>query len=145
MAYTLSQEQSRMDVDAVWHWLRNSYWSPGVRRDIVERAMRSSMVIGAFDPAGRQVAYARVITDRATFAYLCDVIVDEAHRGKGLSKLMVESLLAHPDLQTVRRWALGTRDAHGLYARYGFTTPAPDRWMEKVLPPSAWKEPGLTV
>lgn len=142
MDYEFSLDPSRMDLDAVWHWLRDSYWSPNVRRDIVERAMQSSMVIGAFDPAGRQVAYARVITDRATFAYLCDVIVDQRHRGRGVSKQMIERLLTHPDLQTVRRWSLGTRDAHGLYARYGFTAPPPDRWMEKVLDPSVWKEPG---
>ncbi|MFT3684822.1 MAG: GNAT family N-acetyltransferase [Phycisphaerales bacterium] len=142
MPYTLSQDHARMDLNAIWNWLRRSYWSPDVRCDVVERAMRNSMVIGAFDESGRQVAYARVITDRATFAYLCDVIVDDAHRGKGVSKQMVEALLAHPDLQTVRRWSLGTRDAHGLYARYGFKAPPPDRWMEKVNDPSVWREAG---
>eukprot|EP01116_Phalansterium_solitarium_P006087 TRINITY_DN1839_c0_g1_i3.p2 TRINITY_DN1839_c0_g1~~TRINITY_DN1839_c0_g1_i3.p2 ORF type:complete len:138 (+),score=31.15 TRINITY_DN1839_c0_g1_i3:181-594(+) len=118
-----------------------SYWAAGIPRDTVERAIRGSMPFGLYasrkdgDNAEveRQIAFARVITDRATFAYICDLFVLEGYRGRGLGKQLVASIVAHPDLQGLRRWMLATRDAHSLYAQYGFTPLGnPDRLMESV-------------
>ena len=109
---------------------------------MVESAIRNSLVIGAFDlaDAGRQVGFARVVTDYASFAYLCDVFVVESWRGRGVSKRMVSALIAHPRLQTLRRWCLATRDAHDLYRQFGFEPVAAERWMEKRLPVEAWQD-----
>jgi GNAT superfamily N-acetyltransferase len=139
--YEISLNAGRVQVDVVHAALAASYWSPDIRRDVLEVAIRNSFVIGAFVAStGRQVGFARAVTDRATFAWLCDVWVDEGHRGAGLGKRMVAILLDHPDLQTLRRWALATRDAHELYARYGFEPVPAVRWMEKRLPLGAWSE-----
>lgn len=141
MKYDVTMDPARMDVDAVWGLLRKTYWSPNIRRDVVERGMANSIVVGGFERAtGKQVSFARVVTDRATFAWLCDVIVDEDHRGNDLSTRMLDLLFAHPDLQTLRRWCLGTRDAHGIYRRYGFVPVAPEQWMERKLDPSVWSD-----
>jgi GNAT superfamily N-acetyltransferase len=142
MDYELSTDPARVQIDIVHGFLDTCYWSPGVRRDIVERALANSIVIGAYEKhSGTQVGYARVITDRASFAWLCDVFVLEPHRGRGLSRLMVSTLIAHPELQTLRRWALGTRDAHEVYRPLGFQEVNAARWMEKVMPPERWKTP----
>ncbi len=131
-----------MDVDVIHGYLRRSYWAEGIRREVVEASIGGSIVLGAFDTRdGSQVAFARAVTDRATFAWLCDVFVLEEHRGAGISKRLVETMLAHPDIATVRRWCLATRDAHRLYTRFGFTPVPEDRWLERRSPPSAWKEP----
>lgn len=140
----LSWDPSKLQFDRIHAALARSYWSPRVRRDIVERAAAGSLCLGAYDRAsGEQIAYARVITDRATFAYLCDVIVFEGHRGDGIGKALVAAVLAHPELATVRRMLLATKDAHGLYEQFGFSRVAEDRWMELVdiRPPAiAWQE-----
>lgn len=117
--YTISTDPARLDVDTVWGWLRDSCWSPGVPRETVARAIDNSIPFGIFE-APRQIGFARVVTDRATFAYLADVFVDPAARGRGLAVWLMQVILAHPDLQGLRRWMLGTRDAHGLYAKSGF-------------------------
>jgi len=140
MAYRYSMVCEEMDVDAVWRLLRGTYWSPNIRREVIERAIGNSIVVGVFEVGGGQVGFARVVTDRATFAWLCDVIVDERHRGNGLSVGMLERLFAHPELQTLRRWMLGTRDAHKLYERFGFVQISPERWMERKPDASAWAE-----
>lgn len=128
--YTLSDDPARLDLGAVHAYLARSYWSPGIPRETVERAAAGSLAVGLYAPDGAQVGYARVVTDRATFAYLADVYVLEAHRGRGLGRWMVEQLLAHPDLQGLRRWLLTTQDAHGLYERLGFVrAPFPERFM----------------
>jgi GNAT superfamily N-acetyltransferase len=140
-AYEISLDADRVQLDVVHPALAASYWSPGIRRDVLDVAIRNSLVIGAFVASGgKQVGFARVVTDRATFAWLCDVWVDDGHRGAGLGKRMVATLLEHPELQTLRRWCLATRDAHGLYTRYGFEAVPGERWMEKRLPPGAWSE-----
>jgi GNAT superfamily N-acetyltransferase len=129
---TLAEE---MDVDAVHAYLSGeSYWAPGVPREVVARSIQHSLCVGVFDgPA--QVAFARAITDRATYAYLADVYVLEAYRGRGIGKWMMEAFDAHPDLQGLRRWMLMTKDAHGLYAQFGFGPLAqPDRAMERTHP-----------
>ena len=100
--------------------LRTSYWARGIPREVVERSVRNSLCFGAY-LGPRQVGFARVVTDRATFAYLGDVFVVPEHRGRGVSKRLVQAVLAHPDLQGLRRFLLATRDAHGLYAQFGFT------------------------
>lgn len=140
-AYDLSWDRSRVQLEFVHRELAASYWLPGIRRGLVERAINHSLVLGAYECAsGAQVAFGRVITDFATFSYLCDVVVAEVHRGHGIGKRMVEAVLAHPELQSVRRHALATRDAHDLYRRYGFHEVEADRWMERKNPPEVWQD-----
>jgi GNAT superfamily N-acetyltransferase len=145
--YELSRDKSRIDLDAVHAFLSTSYWAPRIRRAIVETAIRESAVVGAYDMTGSraggdQVGFARAITDYATFAYLCDVFVLDAHRARGLATRMVKELMADPRIQTVRRWTLATRDAMNVYTPLGFVqTPANRIWMERRLPPEAWQEP----
>ncbi len=132
--YEFSSDPARMDLDAVHAFLSQSYWSPGIPRETVLRAAANSLCFGVFH-AGKQIGFARMVTDRATFAYLADVYILDAHRGRGLSTRLMEHILAHPDLQGLRRMMLATRDAHALYARYGFTPlKAPDRVMERHDP-----------
>ena len=120
----------RLDMDVVHGFLTNAYWSAGISREIIQRAVRNSICFGVYED-DRQVGFARVVTDQATFAYLADVFILESHRGQGLSKKLVAAIAADARLQGLRRWVLATRDAHGLYARFGFTPlVAPERFME---------------
>ena len=129
-SYELTSDVSRFDVAAIHAFLCGSYWSPGVPRSVVERAIANSICFGVLC-AGEQVGFARVVTDRATFAYLADVYVLEEHRGSGLARRMIEAVMSHPELQGLRRILLATRDAHALYAKFGFQPlAAPDRLME---------------
>jgi len=137
--YVITTDRARVDLDVVHGFLVSSYWAAGIPREIVERAVGNSLNFSVWhEPAGgvaAQVGFARVITDYATFAYIGDVFVVEAHRGRGLSKWLMREVCAHPRLQGFRRTLLATRDAHGLYAREGFTPlAAPDRWMERWTP-----------
>ncbi|MDD5335864.1 MAG: GNAT family N-acetyltransferase [Rhodoferax sp.] len=133
-AYEVTSERSRLDLSAIHAFLTQSYWSPGIPRAVVERAIANSICFGVFH-AGQQVAFARVVSDKATFAYLADVYVLEAHRGKGLAHRMMVAVKQHPELQGLRRMLLATRDAHGLYAKHGFKPLAtPDRMMEIHVP-----------
>ena len=118
--YELVTDQSAIDPVAAHAYLTTSYWSRGIPLETVQRALAGSLCV-AVRHAGAQIAFARVVTDRATFAYLADVYVLDAHRGQGRSKAMVAALHAHPELQGLRRWMLMTRDAHGLYAQFGWT------------------------
>jgi len=129
--FTVSTDPSRLDLDVIHAYLTRSYWAAGIPREVVERSLRQSLCFGVYEGA-RQVGFARVVTDLATFAYLADVFVLEEHRGRGLSKWLMEAILGHPDLQDVRRWHLVTRDAQGLYARFGFEDPTPGRHMQRV-------------
>jgi N-acetylglutamate synthase-like GNAT family acetyltransferase len=130
----VTTDASKIDRDLVHRFLAESYWSKGIPRELFERAIANAICFSLYDGAA-QVGFARVVTDRATFAYLADVFVLASHRGRGLSKLIMETIVAHPDLQGLRRWVLATRDAHGLYARYGFAPLAdPDRFMERWDP-----------
>jgi len=129
--YTISTDKARLDISAIHAYLTRSYWSPGIPRAVVERAIVGSLCFGLFSENGGQVGFARMITDGATFAYLADVYVLEEHRGKGLAKWMMETILAHPSLQGLRRIMLATRDAHQLYAQFGFKPLAkPEAFME---------------
>ncbi len=135
--YTISDDPSRLDFDAIHGFLsRESYWARGRGRERVERSVANSLPFGLYRADGRQVGFARAVTDRATFAWLADVFVVPEERGKGLSKWLVECALAHPELQNLRRWLLATRDAQGLYRRYGFAEPgdAQTTYMEKFDP-----------
>ena len=134
--YTLSTNPALLDVAAVHRWLsEDSYWAKNIPRATVERALANSLCFGMCAPDGQQAAFCRVVTDRATFAWLCDVFVLPAHRGRGLSKWLVQQMLAHPDLQNLRRHLLATFDAHTLYQRFGYEPlDRPDRWLELKHP-----------
>jgi GNAT superfamily N-acetyltransferase len=128
--YEISADRQRIDVGTVHAFLAQSYWAPGIPRSIVERSIANSLCFGVYHRAA-QVGFARVVTDKATFAYLADVFILEPHRGKGLAKWLIEFVMAHEDLQGLRRFMLGTRDAHGLYERFGFAVLAnPSRMMD---------------
>ena len=128
--YEVSTDPERIDIESVHRFLSDeAYWSPGVPEDVVRRAIAGSIVFGLYR-GSEQVGLARVVSDRATFAWLCDVYVLKEHRGHGLGKWLMECVKAHPDLQGLRHWLLATRDAHGLYAQYGFEPVDPDRFME---------------
>ncbi len=132
--FEISTDPARIDVSMVHGFLSQSYWSLGIPLDVVRRGIENSVCFGIYRGT-QQVGFARVITDRATFAYLADVFVLESHRGLGLSKWLMECIMAHPELQGLRRWMLATRDAHELYCKYGFTPLAkPERMMEKHDP-----------
>lgn len=117
--YDVSADKQRLDIATIHEYLAQSYWSPGIPRAVIERAIEGSLCFGVF-LQGRQVGFARVVTDKATFAYLADVFILESHRGKGLSKRLMQFIFAHPDLQGLRRLMLATKDAHGLYEKFGF-------------------------
>lgn len=126
----VTTDTSQFDLGVIHGFLSTAYWSRGIPRDVVERAIRNSLCFGAFDD-GRQVGFARVITDRATYAYVSDVFVLQSHRGRGVGKRLMAAIMAHPELQGLRRWTLFTRDAHGLYRQYGFREGRhPERMME---------------
>ncbi|MDO6413883.1 GNAT family N-acetyltransferase [Sphingomonas sp. BIUV-7] len=130
----ISDDKDRLDIGRIHGWLASSYWSPGIARERVEKAIAGSHCVGAYRD-GRQVGFARMITDHATFAWLADVWVDEAGRGQGLGRAMVQWFLDHPDFQGIRRLALSTRDAHGVYAKLGYHAPIrPDFYMERIDP-----------
>jgi GNAT superfamily N-acetyltransferase len=141
--YLISTESAWLDLELIHRFLsERSYWARGIPRDVVARSIANSLCFGVYafakgapNPGRRQVGFARVATDRATFAYLADVFVLPEHRGHGLSKRLMEAVLAHPDLQGLRRWMLATADAHELYRRYGFTALSqPDRFMQRHDP-----------
>ncbi|HEU4699193.1 MAG TPA: GNAT family N-acetyltransferase [Gemmatimonadales bacterium] len=138
--YLITTDPARVDLDVVHGFLRRSYWAEGIGRGLVERAVRHSLPFSVY--AGeRQVGFARVVTDYATFAWVADVFILEPWRGRGLSKWLVRTMLAHPELQGLRRWILATHDAHGLYRAHGFAPLAhPDRYLE-ILRPDAHRRP----
>src|SRR5262245_63037803 len=133
VAYT--SELARIDLDRVHDWIaRKSYWAGQIPRAVFDRAVAGSLCFAALK-AGATVGFCRVITDRATFAYVADVFVDPSHRGRGIGKGLMRTVTAHPDLQNLRRWLLVTADAHGLYAQHGFVALAtPERVMERADP-----------
>jgi GNAT superfamily N-acetyltransferase len=131
-AIFLSDDPKRLDIDVIHEYLSRSYWAAGIPREVVEKSIAGSLCFGLYEDE-KQLGFARFITDRATFAYLADVFVLESHRGRGLATWMMREMLAHPDLQGLRRFSLVTRDAHGLYRKFGFTPVAnPERYMEIV-------------
>jgi GNAT superfamily N-acetyltransferase len=130
----ISTDPALLQLDVIYGFLTNCYWARGIPRDVVARSVEHSLCFGIYD-GSVQVGFARVITDFATIAYLGDVFVLESHRGRGLSKWLMECITQHPGLQGLRRWILLTGDAHGLYSKFGFTPlKAPDRYMELHRP-----------
>lgn len=147
--YGISTDKNKLDIDFIHGYLNRSYWAEGITKDIVSKSVNGSLCFGVFkiDPpspasvsrgqslrrrhADKQVGFARMVTDEATYAYLADVFIIEEHRGKGLSKWLMEIIFSYPGLKGLRRIMLATRDAHGLYSQFGFTPlNNPERWMQ---------------
>jgi GNAT superfamily N-acetyltransferase len=130
----VSTDPARLDFEAIHGWISRSYWAAGIPRETLQRALAGSLCFGLYEN-GRQLGLARVITDGATFAYVCDVYVDDARQRRGLGTWLMECVHQHPSLQGLRRWALITRDAHTLYRRVGYAPLArPEGWMERHRP-----------
>lgn len=132
--YVISTDRTRIDAGYVHRYLsESSYWAQGRSRELQDAAMAQSLCIGIYQ-GQKQVGFARVVTDYATFGWLCDVFVDEAHRGRGLGKWLIETIVAQPPFDSIRRLMLATRDAHELYRRYGGfdALPAPERFMTRT-------------
>jgi N-acetylglutamate synthase-like GNAT family acetyltransferase len=128
--FTISTDPARLDIDAICDFLKRAYWANTRPRKRTERAIQNSLVFGVYD-GDRQIGLARVVSDYAIFAYLCDVFIHEDYRAHGLGKWLVQTILEHPDLRDMRRWLLVTSDAHGLYKQFGFTSMEdPERWMQ---------------
>lgn len=138
--FLISTDKSKLDIDTIHKYLVRSYWSQNIPREIVARAIENSFCFGLYFGASsnseeKQIGFARVISDFATYAYLADVFVLEEFRGQGLSKWLMQCIIEHPALQGFRRFTLATKDAHGLYAQFGFTPlQSPDRYMERFDP-----------
>ena len=133
--FLISTDPARLDLDVIYNFLTNCYWAKGIPREVVARSSEHSLCFGIYDGSGAQLGFARVVSDFATVAYLGDVFVLESHRGRGLSKWLMQCILQHPGLQNLRRWILLTGDAHGLYAQFGFTpVKSPERYMELHRP-----------
>ena len=133
--FEIDDDKARLDVAAIQAFLENdSYWAQSRTREQTETAIENSICFGLYH-GERQIGFARVVSDRATFAYIGDVYVTDEFRGRGLSKWLMETIISHRDLQGLRRWVLATRDAHGLYEKYGFHELVhPERWMERPAP-----------
>ena len=144
--YSISSDKTLLDLDVIHGFLDTSYWAAGRSLETIRRSIENSISFGVYK-GDQQVGFARVITDYATFAWIADVFVLEAHRGQGLSKWLMEVILAHPELQGFRRWVLATKDAHDLYRKFGFNElKLPARWMERHDPntqerPDYWSAP----
>ncbi|MDT3401513.1 GNAT family N-acetyltransferase [Mucilaginibacter terrae] len=133
--YIISTDKQLLDFEVIYNFLNNeSYWSKGIPPERLQRAIENSICFGIYKES-KLCVFARVVTDMATFAYICDVFVLSNYRGEGLSKWLIQNIFEHPDLQGLRRWSLATADAHGLYEQYGFTViNKPERWMEIFTP-----------
>ncbi len=129
--FTISDEPKRLQLEVIVEYLARAYWSNQRPRAVIEKSLKHSLCFGVYENE-TQIGFARVVSDHATFAYLADVFILESHQGHGLGKWLVQTILEHPDLQGLRRWILATRDAHGLYAQFGFAAlENPDRYMTK--------------
>mgnify|MGYP001761700675 FL=1 len=139
-------DKQRLDVALIHRYLSTqAYWSEGIPRETVQRAIDGSLCIGGYLDDGSQVAFARVITDGATFGYLADVFVLPDHRGRGYSTALIEALLAQPALQGLRRFMLATRDAHGLYARFGFDAPTRPELLMEIARPTIYQDAAVAA
>ncbi|MBN8570882.1 MAG: GNAT family N-acetyltransferase [Ignavibacteria bacterium] len=129
--YWITTDNEKLDFDSIHNWITNSYWANGRTKESMKKVMDNSLNFGLFHN-DKQVGFARIITDYHTFAYLCDVIIDENYRGRGLGKLLMKEVMEYPPLLTMKRWLLFTKDAHGLYEHFGFTKDdMPERTMIK--------------
>ena len=133
-SFTIDTEKSKLDIEYIHAFLSQSYWAENIPLPIVERSIEGSLCFGVYE-LEKQIGFARVITDGATFAYLADVFIDMSYRGRGLSKWLMECILSYPSLQGLRRFMLATKDAHNLYVQFGFTPLTfTDRWMHRHQP-----------
>ncbi|MHB8632051.1 MAG: GNAT family N-acetyltransferase [Candidatus Limnocylindria bacterium] len=137
--FTISTDRAHLDREVVWRFLHDeAYWSKGIPRELFERSVERSLSFGLFagdaGGGGAQIGFARVVTDGATFAWLCDVFVLPAYRGRGLATWLIETVVGHPDLQVQRGFVLATRDAHGLYAKFGWQPVEAGRFMRITRP-----------
>lgn len=143
--YSISTDKDRLDLEVIHRFLTTSYWAAGRSLETVRSSIENSIAFGVYK-GEQQVGFARVITDYATFAWIADVFILEAHRGQSLSKWLMEVIISHPELQGLRRWVLATKDAHELYRKFGFTElKLPERWMERHDPntqekPDYWRD-----
>lgn len=136
--FTITTEKEKLDIDLIHSFLNRTYWAEGISKETIRRSIEGSLCFGVYEN-NKQVGFARMITDRATFAYLADVFIIEEYRGRGLSKWLMEVIMSHPDLQRLRRMILATKDAHGLYEKFGFTPLINvERWMH-ILDPDVYK------
>jgi GNAT superfamily N-acetyltransferase len=136
--FTITTEKEKLDIDLIHSFLNRTYWAEGISKETIRRSIEGSLCFGVYEN-DKQVGFARMITDRATFAYLADVFIIEEYRGRGLSKWLMEVIMSHPDLQRLRRMILATKDAHGLYEKFGFTPLINvERWMH-ILDPDVYK------
>ena len=128
--FTITTEKEKFDVEFIHSFLTRSYWAEGISKDVIKRSIDGALCFGLFEN-DKQIGFARMITDKATFAYLADVFIIEEYRGRGLSKWLMEVIMSHPSVQGLRRMMLATKDAHGLYQKFGFTAlNNTDRWMQ---------------
>jgi GNAT superfamily N-acetyltransferase len=133
-SFTITTDKTKINSETVHEFLSHSYWAEGIPIDVVKKCIEGSLCFSVLEGA-KQIGFARVITDEASFAYLADVFILEPYRGRGLSKWLIEVIMGYPSLQGLRRFMLATRDAHGLYRQFGFTPlTAVDRWMQKHNP-----------
>jgi GNAT superfamily N-acetyltransferase len=135
-SFTISTDQSRLDMNTVYDFLSRSYWAKTRPREYTDAAFANSLVFGVYaDAGGRQIGMARVVTDYTIVAYLCDVFIHEDFRGHGLGKWLMQTMFDHPDLKHIRRWLLATDDAHGLYRQFGFEQLTDvEKWMQRLRP-----------
>ncbi len=142
--FVISTDPARLDLEAISGFLSQTYWANKRPREVLERAIANSFCFGVYTADGKQVGFARVITDRATFGYLADVFILDPYRGRGLATWLLRTILQHPELHTLSRWSLATRDAHRLYRSLGFTDLLrPERYMEFIVPEQGSSETGL--
>jgi GNAT superfamily N-acetyltransferase len=133
-SFLISTDPARLQLEAICEFLARSYWANNRPKEVIARSIINSLCFGVYD-GEEQVGFARVITDYATYAWLCDVFIHENYRGRGLGKWLMACVLAHPDLQSPKRWALATQDAHGFYRQFGFSAiQHPEKLMERVIP-----------
>ncbi len=138
--FRVTSDPNDLDINLTYSFISNTYWAKNIPFETFEKSIKNSLIFGAYDQQGQQVGFARVITDKATFAYLGDVFVLEHCRGQGVSKLIMQAVCAHPDLQGLRRFMLATRDAHGLYAQFGFEQVVDSQSLMQRLQPDIYKQ-----
>ena len=138
--YKVSTNNEGLDFEFIYKFISRSYWASEIPRETLKKAISNSFCFGVFTDTGVQVGFARLITDRATFAYLADVFIDDRHRGRGLSKLLVQTIVEHADVKGLRRMVLATRDAHGLYAQFGFRPVENPEILMQIWQPNVYRD-----
>ena len=139
--FVVSTDPARLELDTLHNFLTRCYWAEGISREVVARSLEKSLCFGVFH-GPRQIGFARVISDYATYAYFGDVFILDAYRGRGLAKFLMQCIMQHPQLQGLRRWTLATRDAHGLYAQFGFRPLIRPEWFMEIHDPDIYRKAG---